>query len=78
MVPQEPVAEVGDLLVTPQDFRRRDGKTIRLCFPILCSHDMALMRESQGGRGAFAACRRSQLYELGRQERLILQAQRGR
>ncbi len=76
-MPQQAIAEVADLLVAPEDFRRWDGKTVRLFFPCLCDHRVALTLEGKGGRRSFAACQGSRLYKLGRQERLFLQAQRG-
>ena len=76
MVPQQAIAEVVDLRGAPEDFRRWDGKTVRLVFPFLRDHRVALTLEGKGGRRSFAACHRSRLYELGRQERLFLQAQR--
>ena len=47
---------------------------MRLFFPFLCDHRVALTLEGKGGRRSFAARHSSQFDKLGSQERLFLQA----
>ena len=75
--PQQARTELLDLPVTSQDLRRRLGHAGPLGFLFPRAERLTLAPEIQRGRRTFAASQGSQLDQLGRQARFVLQAQRG-